>query len=1115
MSIANIHDFKSLLPWLSQELAWDTGIDDFEDIEELSYDFDAKDIYLKPEEFAKITSLKQLRPLIEKQPWGIFIVEFEGKRFEINSLRKILAGLVPKRRNRDHAVWKKENLLFFCFWGEKNNRCFGAFHFEDKENALPLLKAFHVAPKNEDLFVLQNFEERLKKLSWPVLPQKPQADDFKTWLEQWTSAFTQVYRQTIRDSSQLTENLAGIALEIRRKILAIFEVETNDGPIHDLYGKFRKALIHDMTKEQFADMYAQTMVYGLFSARCMSDRFNRTGESEYDTKKFDPRAAIDNIPSTNPFLQNLLKESFSKKNKLSFDELDLSDITLLLEKTNTELIIEDFNRQTGNGREDPVIYFYEGFLNAYEKEQKKRRGVYYTPQPVVQFMVQAVDDILKTVFGVKDGLASTETKTIKIPKKKDGKVIATDTKTVPAIQILDPAVGTGTFLRQIVLQIWDNFKKANARQTKNSIKRMWNMYVKDHLLPRLNGFELMMAPYAVAHMKLALVLWDTEYAFDEDEINSNRVNIFLTNSLEEADREEGQHMMFEHDALAAESEAAKATKKNRGINVVIGNPPYSVSSQNKGLWIKKLLNDYKIGLEEKKLNLDDDYIKFIRYGQHYIQRNGAGVLAYISNNSFIDGITHRQMRKYLLETFNIIYILDLHGNAKKKETTPDGGKDENVFDIQQGVSINIFIKIIDNTEPVTVYHYDLFGNRELKYSFLLENSIPSIKWHKLNLETPYYFFVPKNFENQYEYDNGFYITELFTLYNNAIKTDRDALFIDFDKKNLSKRIQTLLLKKYNDEFIKTYKVFDSSSYRLTAAIEKNKFVPSAIREIQYRPFDYRHIYYRQGITSRPAFNVMRHIRKENFTILTCRQQSTFDFQHVFISKTFSEVCTISSQTKETTYVFPLYLYEGKKRRPNLNPKIISELEQKLELTFTPEYDKKQGNSSSVPAVSSVRDNSFTPINLFDYIYAVLHSPAYRETYREFLKIDFPRIPYPTKKKNFWKLVALGGELRQLHLLEGSGFEKIDAGSVPSEKVFVEKVKYANGNVFANEDFCFDGVSETAWEFYIGGYQPAQKWLKDRKGSVLKAEDIRHYRKIVLALTETARVMGEIDRVWVV
>jgi hypothetical protein len=1135
-----IHNFKTLLSWLSKELNWNIGIDDFEDIEDVTYDFDAKDIHLKPEEFAKIISLKQLRPLHEKQPWGIFAVEFESKRFEVSSLRKILSGLIPKRRNRDHAVWDKKNLLFFCFWGEKNNRSFGAVYFEDKANALPAIKTFYVTPENEDPIYLKNFEDNFRKLAWPELPPRPSPDDYEKWHEQWTSAFTHVYRQVIRDSNLLTASLAEIALHIRKKIINIFSVETEDGAIHELYRKFRKTLIHDMTEEQFADMYAQTMVYGMFSARCMSDRFNNEDSPEDENKKFDPRKAIDNIPNTNPFLQNLLKESFSRKNKLSFDELDLGDVALLLQNTDTKLIIDDFNRQTGGGREDPVIYFYEGFLNAYEKEQKKRRGVYYTPLPVVKFMVQAVDDILKTEFGIQDGLASIENKTITMPKKEKGKTVAPETKKVPAVQILDPAVGTATFLRQIILQIWDNFRKANVGQTKNTIQNKWNLYVKDNLLPRLNGFELMMAPYAVAHMKLALVLLDTEYAFDEDQEHPDRVKIFLTNSLEEADREEGQTMMFEHDALAEESNAAREAKENRGISVVIGNPPYSGVSANNGSWILSLLDDYKKEpggiekLQERKHWLNDDYVKFIRYAQLYVERAGSGIVAYINNHGFLDNPTFRGMRWNLLKNFDKIYIVNLHGNAKKKENAPDGSKDENVFDIQQGVSINIFIKNGKEKEDILaeVYHYDLYGKREEKYIYLSNNTLRSVKWQLLEYKEPLFFFVPKSEDNKDKYETGFIINDLLNINVTGIVTARDSLVIDKNKKTLQNRIQKFCDTAISDNEIRKwlfpkksngkYLAGDSRGWKLSEARKKikNNNHKELIIDIAYRPFDIRKIYYSPYMVDWGREKIMQHfLKRENIGFsLHKREELDIPFAHVFVINKLVEHGFTSSKT--TNYVFPLYLYEGKKRRPNLNPKIIAEIEQKLNFSFVPEKGDSltltnEGFKDSSFTPGQLVENSFCSIDLFDYIYAVLHSPAYRETYREFLKIDFPRIPYPADQQTFWKLVALGGKLRRLHLLEGSEFEEIEANSVPSGKVKVEKAKYSEGKVFVNNDFYFEDVSQTAWELYIGGYQPAQKWLKDRKGCVLKMEDLKHYRKIVLALTGTARIMGEIDKVGVV
>ncbi|WP_198429905.1 type ISP restriction/modification enzyme [Treponema primitia] len=832
-----------------------------------------------------------------------------------------------------------------------------------------------------------------------------------------------------------------------------------------------------MTAEQFADMYAQTMVYGLFSARCMSTE-----------EHFDPKQAIDAIPSTNPFLQKLLKESFTKRHGLSFDELDLGDITLLLQNTDTVHILEDFNRQTGGGREDPVIYFYEGFLNAYEKEQKKRRGVYYTPQPVVNFMVRAVDDILKTEFGIKDGLASTETKTI-MAKGKGKK--EESPQVVPAIQILDPATGTGTFLRQIILQIWENFKCTRTGATKKSIENQWNYYVKNHLLPRLNGFELMMAPYAVAHMKLAIALQETGYAFDEDQEHPDRVKVFLTNSLEEADKEGGQGMMFEHDALAEESLAARETKKNKGINVVIGNPPYSGESANKGEWIMSLMEDYKKepgGVE--KLNernpkwINDDYVKFIRYAQKYIERSGSGIVAYINNHSFLDNPTFRGMRWNLLKSFDKIYIIDLHGNSKKKETTPDGDKDENVFDIQQGVSINIFVKNgKKNADDLAeAFHFDLYGLRDEKYDFLNKNRINLLKWNKISLQYSQYFLTQKIFDNKNVYDNGFYIKNLLQIHSVGIVTSSDSIFINSDKK--------LLINNIKQHF----------------SIEPDK---KLIRSINYRIFDTQYIYYDTEKIERARTTIMRHLfYKENIGLIIGRQGQVVGSMAWNLSFLSTQITDFNLYYRGGGVIFPLYLYpdegyskKGKQsRRPNLDQMLVNEIADKLSLSFE---NEKSGDK-----------DKFAPIDLLDYIYAVLHSPKYRETYKEFLKIDFPRIPYPTDKKVFWKLVALGGELRQLHLLESPLFSKVDSEEAAG-KVPVDKPRYEDGKVFINDGFYFPDVLQAAWEFYIGGYQPAQKWLKDRKGQILSGEDVKHYRKIIMALTETGRVMREIDKVGVV
>lgn len=571
VDIRKVKDLHGLVEYFATKLGWNIDFDDFEDIEDITYDFDASDIGLKEEAFAKISALRQLPPLVDGQRWGIFSVEFDSKRFEVTALRKILSGLIPKRRNAaDHAVWNQQDLLFLCFWDEGNERTIGVAHFADKEVGLPQIRMIYCAPAVEDFTQIMRFEERLSQLKWPDDPSNAER-----WSEDWSGAFRSAYRQTITDSSTLTIQLAYEAQDIRDRILDALDVEAPNGYVHTLYEKFKNTLIHDMTEQQFADMYAQTVVYGLFSARCMDPT----------QEDFSAAEAVDCIPNTNPFLKHLMQECLGAKanSRLSFDELEVGDVVELLRHTQTEAIIQDFNRQTGGGREDPVIHFYEEFLTAYDKAQKVQRGVFYTPQPAVNFIVRAVDDLLKSEFDVPDGLASTDTKKIRIQrdsrKRVDGYIRKVeDTIDVPAVQVLDPSTGTGTFLRQVILQIHHNFLDIAKRGIVNAAD--WSKYVDEHLLPRVNGFELMMAPYAVAHMKLAMVLKDTGYDFS----GQNRLSVYLTNTLEKPGSSEAQLALWD-DPLATESIAANGVKKNNGINVVLGNPPYSVSSSNRGEWI--------------------------------------------------------------------------------------------------------------------------------------------------------------------------------------------------------------------------------------------------------------------------------------------------------------------------------------------------------------------------------------------------------------------------------------------------------------------------------------------------------------------------------------------------
>ncbi len=884
--------------------------------------------------------------------------------------------------------------------------------------------------------------------------------------------------QTIKSSKKLAEMMAGKARllsEVIEKALTSDEENSDDSTLKDQMNAFKNILIHDISPKGFADVYAQTIAYGMFAARYHDPTL----------PTFSRQEAYELIPKSNPFLKKLFGyiAGLEVDDRIKWIVDDLVNIFLAC---NVEEMLKNYGKSTK--MEDPIIHFYEDFLSEYDPKLRKARGVWYTPQPVVNFIVRAVDDILKTEFDLPQGLADTSKTKIKVDMQ--GKKVEQE---VHRVQILDPATGTGTFLAEVIKHVHTKFKGQQG---------IWSNYVETHLLPRLNGFELLMASYAMAHLKLDLLLTETGYKPTKEQ----RFRVFLTNSLEEYHPDTGT--LFAN-WLSTEANEANRIKRDTPVMCIIGNPPYSVSSTNKGEWIQNLIADYKKDLNERKINLDDDYIKFIRYGQHYIDKNGSGILAYISNNSFIDGITHRQMRKHLLESFDKIYILDLHGNAKKQEVSPDGSSDQNVFDIMQGVSINIFVKTgkKKKDELGQVFHFDLFGNREFKYSTLSENDLRKIDFKQLSYEHPYYFFVPKQLSDK-KYDSWFSLNELFVNVNNGVKTDRDSLFIGKRKSDIETRFKTLLGGELTKSFIDEYRVVDSGSFKITERIKEKKYDSTFIKNILYRPFDIRSIYYDPQIVSRPAQKVMQHMLKENIALLCCRQQSTFDFQHILVCNVLSEVCTVSLQTKETTYTFPLYLYPEKstqlstvkqaERVPNLNIEIVNAIAKKLNARFTNEKE--------------TTENTFAPIDILDYIYAVLHSPTYREKYKEFLKIDFPRVPYPKDKETFWQLVKLGGEIRQIHLLESSKVENyITEYPIDGDNIVV-KPEYKNGNVYINQTQYFANVPIVAWNFYIGGYQPAQKWLKDRKDRKLEFDDILHYQKIIVALSETSRIMGEIDRI---
>jgi predicted helicase len=898
--------------------------------------------------------------------------------------------------------------------------------------------------------------------------------------------------QTIKSSKKLAEMMAGKARllsDVIEKALTSDEANKEDSTLKDQMKAFKQILIHDITPKGFADVYAQTISYGMFAARLHDPTL----------PTFSRQEAAELIPKSNPFLRKLFGYIAGPDidDRIKWIVDSLVDIFLAC---NVEEILKNYGKSTK--MEDPIIHFYETFLSEYDPKLRKARGVWYTPQPVVNFIVRAVDDILKTEFDLPQGLADNSKTKIKVDVQ--GKKTEQE---VHKVQILDPATGTGTFLAEVVKHIHQKFEGQQG---------IWSKYVETHLLPRLNGFELLMASYAMAHLQLDLLLTETGYKPTTDQ----RFRVYLTNSLEESHPDTGT--LFAN-WLSTEANEANHIKRDTPVMCVIGNPPYSGESANKGEWIMSLMEDYKKepgGKEKLKEQnskfINDDYVKFIRYGQHFIEKNGSGILAFINPHGYLDNPTFRGMRWNLLKTYDKIYTIDLHGNAKKKETAPDGSADINVFDIEQGVSINFFIKT-GNKKPNElgqVFHYDLYGKRELKYDFLVENSLKTTQYQKLENIAPHYFFTPKDFEEKKTYDKGFHLLELFLENSLGVLSKNDDVAISFDKSKLKERIENFT-SLTESEVKKTYNIKDDSrDWILSKAMQDLKENNKAenYKHITYRPFDNRWTFFTgkpKGFFAYSQNRIMRNLKGgNNYALISGRQgQAVGNMQWnlSFISNTISDQ---NIYYRGGGSVFPLYINpetngqqtigQTAERTPNLNTEIVKQLAKKVGLTFTTEKETTK--------------DTFAPIDILDYIYAVLHSPTYREKYKEFLKIDFPRVPFPKDKVIFWQLAKLGAEIRQIHLLESPTVEKYITQYPEDGNNVVVKTKYENGKVYINDTQYFDNVPQIAWDFYIGGYQPAQKWLKDRKERTLEFDDILHYQKIIVALTETDRLMNEINKI---
>ncbi|MDD9979335.1 MAG: putative DNA binding domain-containing protein [Boseongicola sp.] len=1148
-----VSNFEQLVDLLRDKLEWPIGEDyGFDDI---VFEYESSELGLKKDETAKIREIHQLRPLVTNQPWGIFFISMEDKAVPVTVLRRILRALVVKKRSgaqtSDRRAWDKSDLIFAASFGTSGARELAFIHFSDVKTAgdMPVMKVLGWNAQDTRLHNEHVAKLLREKLIWPDDPE-----DTEHWRTTWASAFELRLNQVIKTSKDLAIRLADLASDIRALVNQLLEAEDDTGPMRTMLSAFQKNLIHDLDDDGFADMFAQTIAYGMLAAR-----ISRPAGIVADNLS-------DMVPRTNPFLMELFGNFLKiggrdKRMGLDFDELGIRDVVDVLNDADMEAVLRDFGDR--NPKEDPVIHFYELFLKEYDPQKRMQRGVFYTPRPVVSFIIRGVDEILRTEFGLPLGLADTST-WAEVAARNDRITIPAHVEPdAPFVQILDPATGTGTFLVEVIDLIYKRMKQHWKAQGKtvDEINAAWNDYVPRHLLSRLTAFELLMAPYTIAHMKVGLKLSETGYTFGSDE----RARIFLTNALEPA-RDVDMEFDFMSEALAHEAKASNGAKAKTPFTAVLGNPPYSGISKNMFPWIDGLLKGREpdahlrrsyyevdgVPLGEKKIWLQDDYVKFLRLSQYLIERSSCGVLGVISNNGYLDNPTFRGMRWHLMQSFPSISIIDLHGSTKKKETSEGGGLDQNVFDIEQGVGIGLFSSVAQKA-GVSVRH--VYGDRETKFNALLNGMEKSHPETLILPSAPFFFFKDQDETHAEEYRAGTSVAKIFPSNVTGILTARDHVAIGFDVEELSATVELFRDASVSDPEIRNrfwpakkankYSPGDSRGWKLPnarLALQRMNSPSDKIHPLTYRPFDIRKVFYDPALVDWGRWDIMPSMTDgENIGLVTTRQcKDNWD------AKASSTIIGHKALNDyDINSLLPLWLQQTSNesvRRPNIERAWALGIGHFLALAyedgiprgeqqgFGPDFQRPK--AEQLGPLDTPWDGrgdltrTFGPRDLFDYIYAVLHSPGYRKRYAEFLKSDFPRIPTPKDRASFAELVPLGRDLVALHLLrpdEAPILERSEVRFAGSGEARVENgyPKYENGKVMINGSRWFEDVPQSTWEFHVGGYQVCQKWLKDRAGKggknpqpgrILTVGDILHYRRVVVALTETRRLMAEIDHV---
>ena len=965
--------------------------------------------------------------------------------------KKISVTILPKKTeagNPDFRVWDGDNKVVGYIEAKIPNTDLN--RIEVSEQLKRYLETF------PNVILTDFYEFRLYR-NGELIEKMKLCQNSKLWqncekdFERLLEKFFDFSLPKIFSAETLATELAKRTRFLRDAIITVeLQNENKKNYIKGFYNAFRTYLIAGLKTSEFADLYSQTITYGMFAAKTRAN----------PEKIFNRKNAVDNIPPTIGILRDVFE--FISLGKLPQQmEVIIDDIAEVLNVADALKLLNDFYKQ-GKG-DDPIIHFYETFLNKYDPSTREKRGVYYTPEPVVKFIVNSVNEILIQDFN-KIGFADT------------------------SIKVLDPASGTLTFLAEATKKAMETFTEYFGEGDKNG-------FIKKHILKNFYGFELMMSPYAIAHLKMSYLLQEHGYEFDEDD----RFQLYLTNTLDAKVVDMPQLPGLS--SLAEEAEQANKIRKDTPVLAIMGNPPYSFDSYNKSSFEKELMKKYKEDIKnERNIKiLSDDYIKFIRFCHWKIEKSGSGVVGLITKNTYLNIAAAKGMRKQLLLTFDKIYILNLHG--KLYEKTPEGRKDQNVFDIRVGTAIIILVKN-ENKKKTTyaeLYYRDLYGERDFKYDFLNKKNIFSTfnKKNKLKIDTEHFFFEKKNFNNQKLYNKFSAIDKIFVKKSSGITSGRDHFVTDENKKILKQRINLFIdSKDSSDSIKKIFKLEDRTDFN----VEKAKklilqFDENKIIEFLYKPFNVRYIYNEKLLLTRDRSAFMKNFNTKNIGIVITRRQGSNYFTNVFISSKPVNLSVLGANN----YIFPLWIYEqngdafngngkGKNKVSNINS-VFKEL---LEKT----YDKQNITEE-----------------IFYYTYAILFSETYRKSFPELLKIDYPKIPFPKTLPKFETLAKLGKELADLHLLKSSKLNKPLVKFQGKGNGKVEKPKFVEKEqkLFINETQYFENISKKLWEFKVGKNQVIKQWIK-RKEEV-EFENAVEFSRISTAIYETFNTQNEIAKIY--